>query len=335
MAHMSIQNALKNLRIELGLSQEDLAKQLNKGFVTINRWENGKSFPSRANSLQIIELAKKNHISPDSIQYLEDTLLPDCKRGCPADSFGFPNIDKNFLFQLADNSTNAVYIIDELSFELLYVNRVAEKMASRDLADSGIEDSERKFATVKDKRCFHFFTNHTSPCSFCPITNPKMNDGHDHYVTVEASHHQYKVHTKEVTVNGRLLRVVYLTDVTDLAKERLALYEMANDIPNGVAIYNVYRDWHLELLFMNLNFAKMFSNNLLNFPDRRVIIQNNIHPEDKEKLFTEVKESLQEERNVEISLRIKNYQNVYQTKRLTARLIQKDDEKYTYYCIFE
>ncbi len=38
---------LKEVRRQLALSQEDLARELRVSFATVNRWENGKSKPSK------------------------------------------------------------------------------------------------------------------------------------------------------------------------------------------------------------------------------------------------------------------------------------------------
>lgn len=38
---------VKRVRKELALSQEQLARELNISFSTVNRWENGKSRPSQ------------------------------------------------------------------------------------------------------------------------------------------------------------------------------------------------------------------------------------------------------------------------------------------------
>ena len=38
---------LKEVRKQLALSQEDLARKLGVSFATVNRWENGKSKPSK------------------------------------------------------------------------------------------------------------------------------------------------------------------------------------------------------------------------------------------------------------------------------------------------
>lgn len=38
---------IKEVRQQLGLSQEDIARELGVSFATINRWENGKTSPFR------------------------------------------------------------------------------------------------------------------------------------------------------------------------------------------------------------------------------------------------------------------------------------------------
>ena len=45
MENREIPGILKQLRSQLGLSQEELAAKLGVAFSTLNRWENGKSAP--------------------------------------------------------------------------------------------------------------------------------------------------------------------------------------------------------------------------------------------------------------------------------------------------
>ena len=44
---MDFGSVVKRVRKELGLSQEQLARELSISFSTVNRWENGKSNPSQ------------------------------------------------------------------------------------------------------------------------------------------------------------------------------------------------------------------------------------------------------------------------------------------------
>ena len=46
-APKSFAGMVKDARQKLGLSQEELAHELGVSFSTINRWENGKTVPSK------------------------------------------------------------------------------------------------------------------------------------------------------------------------------------------------------------------------------------------------------------------------------------------------
>ena len=61
---MDFREKVKKVRIEIGYSQEQLARELGVSFATINRWENGKSEP-RQLALNTFE----PHISIPSSKY--------------------------------------------------------------------------------------------------------------------------------------------------------------------------------------------------------------------------------------------------------------------------
>ncbi len=45
--HDKLPERIRKVRIQLGLSQEELARELGVSFATVNRWENGKTIPSK------------------------------------------------------------------------------------------------------------------------------------------------------------------------------------------------------------------------------------------------------------------------------------------------
>ena len=57
---MEIGEIIKTIRKELGVSQEMLARDLNVSFATLNRWENGRTTPSRLAMVKIKEYAAQN-----------------------------------------------------------------------------------------------------------------------------------------------------------------------------------------------------------------------------------------------------------------------------------
>lgn len=46
-------STIKELRRQLALSQEDLARELGVSYATVNRWENGQSRPSKLARAQL------------------------------------------------------------------------------------------------------------------------------------------------------------------------------------------------------------------------------------------------------------------------------------------
>jgi len=50
---------VKEMRRQLSLSQEDLARQLGVSYATVNRWENGLSKPSKLAKAQLESFCKK------------------------------------------------------------------------------------------------------------------------------------------------------------------------------------------------------------------------------------------------------------------------------------
>ncbi len=50
---------VKEVRKQLVLSQEDLARKLGISFATVNRWENGKSQPSKLAKAQFDKFCTK------------------------------------------------------------------------------------------------------------------------------------------------------------------------------------------------------------------------------------------------------------------------------------
>jgi DNA-binding transcriptional regulator YiaG len=62
---MELSQKIKYVREKMDLSQEDLARALNVGISTVNRWENGKTKQSRMAKAHFDDYCKKNGISFD------------------------------------------------------------------------------------------------------------------------------------------------------------------------------------------------------------------------------------------------------------------------------
>jgi len=68
---MEISEVVKNIRLELNLSQEGLARELHKGFTSVNRWENSKSKLNQIARHALVELCKKKNLNQELIETLE------------------------------------------------------------------------------------------------------------------------------------------------------------------------------------------------------------------------------------------------------------------------
>ncbi len=56
---MEISEFIKNIRLELNLSQKGLARELHMGFISINRWGNNRLKPNQIARHVLAELCKK------------------------------------------------------------------------------------------------------------------------------------------------------------------------------------------------------------------------------------------------------------------------------------
>jgi putative transcriptional regulator len=51
--HPDYPSLVKEVRLQLAISQEDLARELGVSYATVNRWENGQAKPSKLARAQL------------------------------------------------------------------------------------------------------------------------------------------------------------------------------------------------------------------------------------------------------------------------------------------
>jgi DNA-binding transcriptional regulator YiaG len=59
---MKFSQKVKEVRVKLELSQEQLAREIGVTFSTVNRWENGKTQPNNLAKKVFNEFCKKHNI---------------------------------------------------------------------------------------------------------------------------------------------------------------------------------------------------------------------------------------------------------------------------------
>ena len=68
---MTIDKILKEIRKQLNISQETLARELDVSYATLNRWENNKAKPSRLAMRRLKDYCEKNPLSGGINRLLE------------------------------------------------------------------------------------------------------------------------------------------------------------------------------------------------------------------------------------------------------------------------
>lgn len=67
---LSFDEIVREIRQQLGITQEQFARELNISFSTINRWENAHTVPSRLAKMRLVEFCEKRNISSDIVERL-------------------------------------------------------------------------------------------------------------------------------------------------------------------------------------------------------------------------------------------------------------------------
>jgi transcriptional regulator with XRE-family HTH domain len=68
---MPFGDLIKAIRMELNITQEQLARELNISFSTINRWENGHTSPSKLAKMRLLEFCSRNNVDANITSELE------------------------------------------------------------------------------------------------------------------------------------------------------------------------------------------------------------------------------------------------------------------------
>lgn len=67
---LSFSEIVREIRQHLRITQEQLARELNISFSTINRWENAHTAPSKLAKMRLIDFCNKQNIPPEIINQL-------------------------------------------------------------------------------------------------------------------------------------------------------------------------------------------------------------------------------------------------------------------------
>jgi len=68
---MPFEEIIKAVRIQLNITQEQLAHELNISFSTISRWENGHTSPSKLAKMRLLEFCSRKNVDTTITSELE------------------------------------------------------------------------------------------------------------------------------------------------------------------------------------------------------------------------------------------------------------------------
>lgn len=71
--HMELSEILKSIRATLSISQEQLARDLNVSYTTLNRWENKRTSPSRLAKMRIADYCSEKGLPQSIIEEIKNT----------------------------------------------------------------------------------------------------------------------------------------------------------------------------------------------------------------------------------------------------------------------
>jgi putative transcriptional regulator len=68
---MPFEDILKAIRAQLNITQEQLARELNISFSTINRWENGHTSPNKLAKMRLLDFCSRKNVDAAIASELE------------------------------------------------------------------------------------------------------------------------------------------------------------------------------------------------------------------------------------------------------------------------
>lgn len=233
------------------------------------------------------------------------------------------------LFQsIANETADAIYIIDQENYDLLYAN-----------------ESKTVFIKSTDcvgQKCYEALRGNDKPCDFCPLKNHPA-DGKEYEMPVEGTDRLYRSRYLTSDWNGIPAYVQFVRDVTEeikTRKEKIKLEQyfqnLVQNLPGGVAVVQVKKDGSMVPEYLSDGFAQMTGMTLEDaWKLYRKDAMDGVHPDD----VAMVKEKMTAYRasgdiHCEIIYRLKKGDGSYLWVKNTLSLIQDEGEDSCVYAVY-
>lgn len=233
------------------------------------------------------------------------------------------------LFQtIANETVDAIYIIDQKNYDLLYAN-----------------ESKSVFTKHEEcigKKCYEALHGKYAPCSFCPLKNHAA-DGTAHEMIVEGSDRLYSSRYLATDWNGIPAYVKFVCDVTEETenrKEKIRLEQyfqtLVKNLPGGVTVVHIQKDGSMVPEYLSDGFAQMTGMRLEDAWELyRQDAMAGVHPDDFEMVMQRMEEFIASRMvHCEIVYRLQKGDGSYLWVKNTLSLIQNEGEEIRVYAMY-
>lgn len=320
---MRLCEAIKLLRCELGVTQQELANHLNINFTTVSRWETGKSFPNNSAAVALSRFAKESGASRECISCLQSAFDLTKKNVIKHKSGRLYSMDHESICHLVDNASIPFYVCDYESDEILYMNNKAKEL-------TGIIDE-----SVLSGKCYECIMHRSTPCIFCQkneFVDTKLT-GFDVFMPRDGK--TYHVLSKAINWSGRKAHAHYITGETSVVESLGSMRKLSDHIPAGIGIIDVYTDGRIEQIYLNDGYYTTIGTTREKRTDFFGFNAfDALYSEDREKIRKELMSCAKAHLPFHVETRIVTDNGTFKWLSVQGNAINQTSRKSTYYCVF-
>ena len=229
---------------------------------------------------------------------------------------------------IANESADAIYVIDQKNYDLLYVNE------SKDLFTAGKH--------CLGQKCYKALHDKDAPCEFCTLQS-QAADGQEHEMPVDSQGRFYATRFWETDWNGVPAYIKFVRDNTETVKtrnekERLEEYfrTVVNNLPGGIAVVRYAENGHMMPEYISDGFAAMTGMSLEEAWEMyRKDAMIGAHPDDLERIREQLATYITSgEDHYELVYRLQKGSDCYIWVKVSFSIIRNQDGDKRLYAIY-
>lgn len=231
---------------------------------------------------------------------------------------------QNVLYQsIADESSVGIMVSDEKTHEIYYANRAFRVL---------MQVTDESF---NGRKCYEYVMGRDCACEDCAARALPMGEAKEAIRYFPAIGTYVRIKSALVNWLGRNALVEYVSDVTANYQKQLQQQELLNNVPSGFGIYEIGRDFK-RLVYINDYFYRMVGAVRGQFEDRLKSsgFMGMVHSDDCAMVDAMICRLLCGDNSGSVDHRIICGDGAYRWLRLTASVVDREDEKLTIYCSY-